>query len=116
MAEPLGLRDLPGLQAARAHVNALGGATLGDPHLLEVRVEPPLGGDHGVRAGLPEGGTLAAGMTHTSHAAAKHSVRGWWVRFPGALLKPGTSLPARALSRRAPRRQRWHGQCVGGSR
>src|ERR687889_272860 len=63
----LGLGDLAGLQTARANVHALRRAALGNPHFLKICVEPPLGRDHRVRSALAEGGTLAAGVTDTSH-------------------------------------------------
>src|SRR5215213_411115 len=70
----LRLGDLAGLQAARAHVHApRRTARLPDAHLLQVRVEPPLGGDHRMGAGLPERGALAAGMTDSSHCGREHS-------------------------------------------
>ena len=58
----------------RVHTYTRRGAPrLGDPHLLQVRIEPAPGGDHRVRAGVPEGGALTAGMTDTGHAGGKHS-------------------------------------------
>src|SRR5205085_12507615 len=89
----LGLGDLAGLQAARADVRAEGSALLDDADLLQVRIEPALGGDHGVGAALTEGGTLAAGVTDTGHEAGKYRWSDRWVgvRHAGA---SGPFLPA----------------------
>src|SRR3954447_8263392 len=75
-ADPLlGLGDLAGLQAARADVRALRCTVFDDAHLLEIRVEAALGGHHRVRAALPEGGALAAGVTDSSHGGGKYRGR-----------------------------------------
>src|SRR3954447_6850889 len=71
----LRLGDLAGLQAARADIRALRCAVLDDAHLLKVRIEATLGGDHRVRAALPEGGALAAGVTDSSHGGGKYRRR-----------------------------------------
>ncbi len=62
-----GLGDLVGLEAARADVSAQLAAVLFDPHLLQVRVEAPLGGDHRVAAGLAERRSLAAAVANLGH-------------------------------------------------
>ena len=66
-AVPVGLGDLARLEAAGADVDALRGTGHRDAHLLQIRVEPALGRDHGVRAALAEGRALAAGVTDTGH-------------------------------------------------
>src|SRR5437870_2183283 len=68
-----GLLDLAGLEAARADVDAAGRAVDDRAHLLEVRLEPALGGAHRMAPALPEGGALAAAVTDLGHAAAKCS-------------------------------------------
>src|SRR5437868_1790502 len=62
-----GLGDLARLEAAGAYVGAKGAAVLLDPHLLQVRVEAALGGDHRVASGLAERGSLAAAVTYLGH-------------------------------------------------
>src|SRR6476619_8499784 len=62
-----GLYDLVGLEAARADVGAQLAAVLLDPHLLQVRIEAPLGGDHRVAAGLAERRSLAAAVANLGH-------------------------------------------------
>src|SRR3954451_13258156 len=62
-----GLCDLVGLEAARADVGAQLAAVLLDPHLLQVRIEAPLGRDHRVASGLAERRPLAAAMTDLCH-------------------------------------------------
>src|SRR5687768_1320171 len=57
------LGDLPGLEAARADVDALRAPVLIDADLLEVRVEAAPGGDHRVASRVPERRTLPAGVT-----------------------------------------------------
>src|SRR5664280_1203557 len=52
--------DLARAQAARADVGAAGDSAHQNPHLLQVRVEAPPGGDHRVAAVVSESRTLAA--------------------------------------------------------
>src|SRR4051812_215667 len=61
------LRDLAGLQAARAHVGAPRSAVHLDPDLLEVRVEAALGCDHGVAPAVAESRALLAADTDLCH-------------------------------------------------
>src|SRR4051795_2548572 len=57
------LRDLAGLQAARADIDAARRLADDDPDLLEVRVEPPPRRHHRVAAVVAEGGALPAAVT-----------------------------------------------------
>src|SRR5687768_14897299 len=68
-----GLGDLVGLEAAGADVDAPGAAGLGDPDLLQVRLEAPLGGDHRVAPGLAERRSLAAAVTDPRHRGVNGS-------------------------------------------
>src|SRR4051794_3344041 len=61
------LRDLAGLQAARAHVRAPRSAVDLDPDLLQVRVEAALGCDHGVAPAVAERRALLAADTDLCH-------------------------------------------------
>src|SRR3712207_4161590 len=63
------LGDLAGLEAAGADVRPRRLAVVEDPDLLQVRVEAPLRGDHGVAAAVPERGALAAHVTDLGHEA-----------------------------------------------
>src|SRR6201999_358666 len=92
---PLGLRDLARLEAARADVHALRRAVLDDPDLLEVRVEPPLGGDHRMRAALAERRPLPAGVTDLGHRAGEYRSRGGGYRLCDAPGDTGPHIPAR---------------------
>ena len=60
-------RHLPGLEAGRAHVEALGGAAHESTHTLDVGVPPAVGPHVGVRDALAEDGALAANVAHSSH-------------------------------------------------
>ena len=60
-------RHLPGLEAGRAHVEALGGAIDESTHTLDVGVPPAVGPHVGVRDALAEDGALAANVAHSSH-------------------------------------------------
>ena len=60
-------RHLPGLEAGRAHVEALGGAVDESTHTLDVGVPPAVGPHVGVRDALAEDGALAANVAHSSH-------------------------------------------------
>src|SRR3712207_4967439 len=51
-----GLEDLAGFETAGAEVLAPRRPADVDPDLLKVRVETPLGGDHRMRAAVPERG------------------------------------------------------------
>jgi hypothetical protein len=62
-----GLGDLVGLQATRADIRAQGAAVLLNPHLLQVRIEAPLSGDHRVASGLAERRSLTAAVTYLCH-------------------------------------------------
>src|SRR3954447_7814516 len=64
------LRDLAGLQAARADVDPARRLADHDPDLLEVRVEPPPRRHHRVAAAVSQGGALPAAMTHLGHEEA----------------------------------------------
>src|SRR5207248_7026004 len=63
-----GLLHLAGLQAAGADVGALRLAGEEDAHALQVRVEPPLRGDHRVAAVVPERGRLSADCANLRHS------------------------------------------------
>src|SRR5262249_5288428 len=80
-----GLGDLARLQTPRAHIGAEGSAVLLDPHLLQVRVEAPLGRNHRVAAGVAERRSLAAAMAYLGHEDA-----GWYrLALLAALPRPG---------------------------
>src|ERR687885_2737262 len=64
------LRDLAGLQAARADVDPARRLADHDADLLEVRVQPPLGRHHRVAAAVAEGGALPAAVTDLGHEEA----------------------------------------------
>src|SRR6185312_16491605 len=72
------LRHLVRLQAARADVDASRAAPLLlDADLLEVGVEAPPGGDHGVTPRVAERGSLAAAVTDLGHRTRDGSGRLW---------------------------------------
>src|SRR5881394_469467 len=64
-----GLCDLVRLKAARADIGTQLAAVLLDPHLLQVRIEAPLGGDHRVASGLAERRSLTAAVAYLGHRA-----------------------------------------------
>src|SRR3954453_6449946 len=68
-----GLGDLAGLEAPRADIHATRGLADEDPDLLQVRIEAPLGGAHGVAAALTESGTAPAAVANLRHSAAQCS-------------------------------------------
>src|SRR5689334_20090864 len=61
------LRDLVGLQATGADVNAAGTSRVGDADLLQIRLEAPARRHHRVAARIAERGALAAAETHLGH-------------------------------------------------
>ena len=63
-------RHLPGLEAGRAHVEALGGAAHESTHTLDVGVPPAVGPHVGVRDALAEDGALAADVANSSHGVS----------------------------------------------
>ena len=63
-------RHLPGLEAGRAHVEALGGAIDESTHTLDVGVPPAVGPHVGVRDALAEDGALAADVANSSHGVS----------------------------------------------
>ncbi len=65
-----GLGDLAGFEAARADVCARRRLAHHDADLLQVRVETPLGCDHGVAAAVPERRALPAAVADLGHDGA----------------------------------------------
>src|SRR4029079_7900786 len=65
-----GLRNFSRLEAAGADVLAPGSPPDVDADLLEVRVEAPLRGHHGVAAAVPERGPLSTRIAHLCHGAS----------------------------------------------
>ena len=63
-------RHLAGLEAGRAHVEALGGAVDESTHTLDVGVPPAVGPHVGVRDALAEDGALAADVANSSHGVS----------------------------------------------
>ena len=64
-----GARNLPCLDARRAHVQAFGGRADEGAHALDVRIPATLGATVGVRDVVPEAGSLAADVAGGSHGA-----------------------------------------------
>ena len=67
------LRDLAGLEAARADVDAPWGLAHEDPHLLQVRIEAPLRGHHRVASAVAECRASTAAVTDLRHGTAQCS-------------------------------------------
>jgi hypothetical protein len=70
------LLDLPALQTSRTYVRSPRNAIDENANSLKIRVEPPLGGDHGVATVVPETGplaTYAADLRHHTSISARPS-------------------------------------------
>src|SRR6266404_3282859 len=65
-----GLGDFAGLETTRAHIGARRLAVDDGADVLEVRVEAPLRGDHGVAPVVPEPGLLPADGADLRHRRA----------------------------------------------